>query len=170
MTGLAASFWSNGQAAGPVAVHANGPGGTQPQSLCGATSGRLCAHWNAGAPPVTSDASGHWSLRLTGTITLASAGTYNLGVASSQATTVAYDGTRACTTARTSAASSPNTTASAQTMSSADATGTCCVAATCEPQAGFAAIASAGANSGTRSSRISAPSSRAPRATFSASW
>ncbi|MGI5185565.1 RHS repeat-associated core domain-containing protein [Dactylosporangium sp. CA-152071] len=93
MTGLAAAFWSNGQAAGTVTVHANGPDGTQPQTLCGATSGRLCAHWAAGAPPITSDASGHWTLRLTGTITLASTGTYNLGIASSQAMTVAYDGT-----------------------------------------------------------------------------
>jgi RHS repeat-associated protein len=93
MTGLAASFWSNGQSAGPVTVHANGPGGTQPQSLCGATSGRLCAHWPAGNPPISSDASGRWSLRLTGTITLASGGAYNVGVASSQAITVSFDGT-----------------------------------------------------------------------------
>jgi RHS repeat-associated protein len=92
MTGLAASFWSNGQAAGPVTMHANGPGGTQPQSLCEATSGRLCAHWDAGAPPISSDASGQWSLRLTGIITLASGGAYDLGIASSQAITVSFDG------------------------------------------------------------------------------
>jgi RHS repeat-associated protein len=92
MTGLAASFWSNGQAAGPVTMHADGPGGTQPQSLCGATSGQLCAHWDAGSPPVASDASGQWSLRLTGTIDIATAGTYMVAVASSQAITVAVDG------------------------------------------------------------------------------
>ena len=93
MTDLAASLWSNGQSAGPAGMHATGPGGTQPQSLCGATSGRLCAHWAAGAPPISSDASGHWSLRLTGTITLASAGAYTFGTASSQAITVSVDGT-----------------------------------------------------------------------------
>ncbi|MFD0520949.1 RHS repeat-associated core domain-containing protein [Paractinoplanes durhamensis] len=91
LTGLAASFWANGQAAGPVAVHAAGPGGTQPQALCGATSGRLCAHWNAGSPPIGSDAAGQWTLRLTGTIGVASAGTYTFGVSSSQAVTVAVD-------------------------------------------------------------------------------
>lgn len=92
MTGLAASFWTNGQAAGPVSTHANGPGGTQTVALCGATSGKLCASWAAGSPPVGSDASGHWTLRLTGTINVATAGTYNLGLTSSQAITVAYDG------------------------------------------------------------------------------
>lgn len=92
MNGLAASFWSNGQAAGTTAIHAFNPGGTQPQSLCGAASGRLCAHWDAGSPPVTSDASGQWSLRLTGTINLTTAGSYAVGVASSQRVTVAIDG------------------------------------------------------------------------------
>jgi RHS repeat-associated protein len=91
LTGLAASFWSNGQAAGPVAMHANGPGGTQPQSLCGATSGRLCAHWDAGSPPIGSDASGQWSLRLTGTITVAAGGASALAIANSQTMTVALD-------------------------------------------------------------------------------
>ncbi|MBO0879566.1 MAG: hypothetical protein J2P17_04190 [Mycobacterium sp.] len=70
VTGLAASFWSNGQAAGAVAKHSLGAGGTQPAGLCQNTTDTLCAHWDAGAPPVSSDTSGHWSLRLTGTINL----------------------------------------------------------------------------------------------------
>jgi len=92
LAGLAASFWSNGQAAGPAVLHSFGPGGTQTVALCGATSGRLCAHWDAGTPPVASGASGQWSLRLTGTVSLATAGAYTFGVASSQAVTVTVDG------------------------------------------------------------------------------
>ena len=70
INGLAATYWSNGQAAGPATMHANGLGGTMPPTLCRNQTDGICAHWDPGAPPVASDASGHWSLRLTGKITI----------------------------------------------------------------------------------------------------
>ncbi|WP_344617325.1 RHS repeat-associated core domain-containing protein [Dactylosporangium salmoneum] len=92
MTGLAATYWANGQGAGTAALHTTGVGGAKPQSLCGPRPNPgLCAHWDAGAPPVGSDASGHWSLRLTGNITLAG-GAYNVSTMTSQPFTFSLDG------------------------------------------------------------------------------
>ncbi|MFF7474607.1 RHS repeat-associated core domain-containing protein [Streptomyces sp. NPDC008092] len=97
MAGLAATFWANGQAAGPAASHSFNPGGSQSAALCGTSGGTsggmLCAHWDAGSPPTGSDTAGQWSMRLTGTISLATAGSYTVGAATSQAITVNLDGT-----------------------------------------------------------------------------
>jgi hypothetical protein len=56
----------------------------------------------------------------------------------------------------------PKITPSAQTTSSGVATGTSRVASACACQAGFEAIAAAGASSATLCNRTSAPASRAP--------
>jgi RHS repeat-associated protein len=81
ITGLAATYWANGQFAGAAAAHATGLGSTSTSAsaaFCSAegltAASGLCVQWAAGAPPVSSDASGHWSLRLTGIITLPDTG------------------------------------------------------------------------------------------------
>lgn len=91
ITGLAETFWSNGQFAGPAAQHGTGPSGSLDPSFCGASSGVLCAQWPAGSPPVATDPAGGWSLRLTGTFNLAAAGTYPFGLSDSQPTTLSID-------------------------------------------------------------------------------
>ncbi|MFJ8582939.1 RHS repeat-associated core domain-containing protein [Micromonospora sp. NPDC093277] len=68
LTGLAATYWSNGQFTGPAVKHATGVGGTATSSYCPATTGLLCANWPAGTSPVAPDAAGKWSMKLTGSI------------------------------------------------------------------------------------------------------
>jgi RHS repeat-associated protein len=92
VTGLAASYWSNGQAAGPVTKHATGLQGAQPSSLCITPGPGLCTQWPAGSPPVGSDASGHWFLRLTGMINLTGSGATYFGITTTQAITLSVDG------------------------------------------------------------------------------
>jgi RHS repeat-associated protein len=88
--GLAETFWPNGQFAGPAAQHGTGEGGPQTTPFC--TPGMLCAQWAAGSPPVSSDGSGHWALRLTGTINLPISGGYGFWITASQPTALYIDG------------------------------------------------------------------------------
>jgi RHS repeat-associated protein len=90
VAGLAATYWANGQFAGAAALHGTGTPGAS-STFCGNVSG-LCAQWAAGSPPVNSDASGTWSLRLTGTITLPDSGGYDFGLYDSEPITVSIDG------------------------------------------------------------------------------
>jgi len=90
ITGLAATYWSNGQSAGAPVMHATGTPGSS-SSFCGGATG-LCAEWAAGSPPVGSDSSGTWSMRLTGTITLPDTGGYDFGLNTSQPISVYIDG------------------------------------------------------------------------------
>jgi RHS repeat-associated protein len=92
ITGLAATYWSNGQFAGAAALHGTGAGGSEPSTFCGATGGVLCAEWPAGSPPVTVDASGAWALRLTGFIAISQAQAYTFKVADSQPVSLSIDG------------------------------------------------------------------------------
>jgi RHS repeat-associated protein len=99
MTGLAETYWSNGQFAGAAALHATGDGGPQTPSLPECTTGTLCTQWTT--PPVSSDGSGHWSVTLTGTITAPAAGPYGgtsalyaFGMWSTQPATLSIDGTQ----------------------------------------------------------------------------
>jgi RHS repeat-associated protein len=91
MSGLAATYWTNGRLAGPAASHATGTGGSPGSSFCAATSG-VCAQWPAGSPPMSSDASGHWGLRLTGTINVPVNSGLDFGITTTQPTTVSIDG------------------------------------------------------------------------------
>jgi RHS repeat-associated protein len=92
ITGLAATYWSNGQFAGAAALHGTGAGGTEPASFCGAAGGVLCAEWDAGSAPVTVDTAGNWSTRLTGRISIATAQAYDFKVSDSQPVSVTIDG------------------------------------------------------------------------------
>jgi RHS repeat-associated protein len=91
LTGLAETFWADGQSAGPAALHGTSTSAPQPSSFCG-TSATLCAQWAPGSPPVSSDASGHWSLRLTGTVNLPVTGSYGFALTASQPASVSIDG------------------------------------------------------------------------------
>jgi RHS repeat-associated protein len=91
ITGLAATYWANGQFAGAAAMHATGAGGSASSSFCSPGSG-ACAQWAAGSPPVNSDASGHWSMRLTGTINLPPNSGIDFGLYDSQPATISIDG------------------------------------------------------------------------------
>jgi RHS repeat-associated protein len=88
--GLAETYWSNGQFAGPAALHATGDGGQQSGSFC--ASGTLCAQWSA--PPVSTDASGHWSVQLSGILNPPEGSDYGFGLVSSQPATLSIDGTQ----------------------------------------------------------------------------
>jgi RHS repeat-associated protein len=66
VTSLAASYWSNGQAAGAVTAHNTGLAGTTLPAQCSA--GTLCGQWTS--PPVGSDTNNQWSLHLLGLISL----------------------------------------------------------------------------------------------------
>jgi RHS repeat-associated protein len=109
-TGLAATYWGNGQFAGAPTMHGTTLD-SQPQPLawCG-TANSLCADWAAGSAPtrpggvvpIPTDANGNWSLRLAGTITIPdNIGAYtfdgdtavNILVSNSQPATVSIDGT-----------------------------------------------------------------------------
>ncbi|MFD4909718.1 RHS repeat-associated core domain-containing protein [Kitasatospora purpeofusca] len=92
VTGLAATYWSNGQLAGAAAQHGTGAGGTGTAAFCGTGGGVLCAQWAAGSAPVLVDSAGNWSLRLTGRITLGTAQTYDFKVKDSQPVKVVVDG------------------------------------------------------------------------------
>ena len=100
ITGLAATYWPNGQFAGAPAMHATGLGSQpQPQAWCG-TGGGLCAQWTQGSAPewagssvpIPTDSNGNWSLRLTGTINIPANRGINFVVEASQAVTVKVDG------------------------------------------------------------------------------
>ena len=100
ITGLAATYWPNGQFAGAPAMHATGLGSQpQPQAWCG-TGGGLCAQWTQGSVPkpagssvpIPTDSNGNWSLRLTGTINIPANRGINFDVETSQAVTVLVDG------------------------------------------------------------------------------
>ncbi|MGH2773498.1 MAG: PA14 domain-containing protein, partial [Actinomycetota bacterium] len=65
MSGLAAAYWSNPNLGGPASSHTTGLGSTTDLSI----------DWGS-TPPVTPDGNGDWALRLTGELTLASAGDY----------------------------------------------------------------------------------------------
>ncbi len=92
ITGLAATYWSNGQFAGAAALHGTGAGGTEPAAFCGATGGVLCTQWAAGSAPVSVDTAGNWSMRATGRITIATAQAYDFKVSDSQPVKVTIDG------------------------------------------------------------------------------
>jgi RHS repeat-associated protein len=95
INGLAATYWANGQLAGTPAQQATGTGtgltGGTSAGYCTATSG-ICAQWPAGSPPASSDASGHWSMRLTGTINFTENVAYDFGLYANQPVSVLIDG------------------------------------------------------------------------------
>lgn len=92
VTGLAATYWSNGQLAGAAALHGTGSGGTEPVSFCGVGGGVLCAQWASGSAPVSVDSAGDWSMRLSGLITLGASQAYDFKVDDSQPVKVSIDG------------------------------------------------------------------------------
>ncbi|MEV4555829.1 RHS repeat-associated core domain-containing protein [Kitasatospora sp. NPDC049285] len=92
VTGLAATYWSNGQLAGAAALHGTGAGGTEPTAFCGTSGGVLCTQWTAGTAPVTVDSASNWGLRLTGRITLGTAQAYDFKVKDSQPVRLTIDG------------------------------------------------------------------------------
>ncbi|MFG2040777.1 RHS repeat-associated core domain-containing protein [Dactylosporangium sp. NPDC048998] len=83
ISGLAQTFWSNGEFAGPAASHGTGSGGTRVTPFCTTVNG-MCGVWPAGSPPVGSDASGTFSLRMTGTINFPTSGMVYLWMWSTQ--------------------------------------------------------------------------------------
>jgi RHS repeat-associated protein len=102
ISGLADTYWSNGQYAGAAALHSTGNGGTA-GAACAAPPGitapgtsatNLCATWPAGMTPagVTTDAQNQWSLKMTGTLTLPSGGAWGICVLDTQAFSMIIDG------------------------------------------------------------------------------
>jgi RHS repeat-associated protein len=97
ITGLADTYWSNGQYGGAAAAHGTGNGGT-PNSACtyftgGSSANSLCGSWPAGTTPpgVSTDASNQWSTKMTGTITIPSSGMWIFCVADTQEFTMSID-------------------------------------------------------------------------------
>ncbi|MDQ2836611.1 MAG: hypothetical protein M3Y89_04235 [Actinomycetota bacterium] len=109
ITGLAESYWSNGDFAGSATQHSTGVGGSYTGcSQAGpissspppwpAVATALCGSWASSSPPVTPDANGNWSLRMSGTLNwTAVAGDYVFLYSAPLPTSLYIDGTLVAT-------------------------------------------------------------------------
>lgn len=115
ITGLAASYWPNSQFAGAATLHGTGVGisNTSGAACTGSTTGTssdsLCASWPAGTAPGGTDPQGGWSMKLTGTLSVATTGTYQFVGTDSQPLTLAIDGTPVGTNQTYNTAGAPQT-------------------------------------------------------------
>jgi RHS repeat-associated protein len=96
--GLGIVYWGNGQLAGAPDLHGTGNGisNTTGASCTGASSGTsddsLCATWPTGSAPGATDAQDNWSMKLSGDLTVPSAGTYEFVGNDTQPMTLFIDG------------------------------------------------------------------------------
>lgn len=90
ITGLAATYWSNSQFAGASVLHGRGANSNAYCALA-TTGDGVCMAW-AGTTPVTPDASGGWSVRLTGVLKTPITGSYLFNLVSTQPASLIIDG------------------------------------------------------------------------------
>ena len=88
MTGLAATYWSNGQFAGVPALHTQASTGGR--EWCGSPDA-LCLDWSS-TPPVPVDAAGQFSVRAAGTLNWPTSRTVQLELETTMHATLFIDG------------------------------------------------------------------------------
>lgn len=88
ITGLAATYWPNGQFAGAPALHTIA---SSASAWCGTGGDWLCMNWPS-ALPVGTDGSGQFSVRATGTFTTSDIGIFPFEIDTPTQATVTIDG------------------------------------------------------------------------------